>query len=114
MSANDIPAVVRQLSQPGLIELGAFPAEAQGAKVSDLDAAVVEQLRVLREDYERAKACLLDAHMSKNYPGFRSRWSLAKRASLEVASWPEWKRRACYGQAYGRGSGGEGEGVPIA
>lgn len=25
MSANDIPAVVRQLSQPGIIELGAFP-----------------------------------------------------------------------------------------
>lgn len=72
--------------------------------MSDLDATVVEQLRVLREDYERAKACLLDAHMSKNYPGFRSRWSLAKRASLEVASWPEWKRRACYGQADAQGA----------
>ena len=26
------------------------------------------------------------------------------RASLEVASWPEWKRRACYGQADAQGA----------
>lgn len=66
--------------------------------MTDKDKALVDRLRVLREEYEQEKERLLDEHMAENYTGFATRWMRAMRASLEVASWPEWKRKACYGQ----------------
>lgn len=68
MSANDIPAVVRQLSQPGIIELGAFPAEAQGAKVIEklLDPLLAELRKAIRKmppsPLTASAVCVYHAH----------------------------------------------------
>lgn len=62
------------------------------------DVKLSNQLRFLREAYETEKARLLDEHMRKHYANTGPLWTQCKRASIEVASWPEWKRRRCYSQ----------------
>ena len=62
------------------------------------DVELAEKLRTLREDYEAKAEQLLDEHMHKHYANTGPLWTQCKRASIEVASWPEWKRRRCYSQ----------------
>jgi hypothetical protein len=67
--------------------------------VTPQDQATANKLRKLRETYEAERSRILDDHMAKHYPGKDGLWIRAVRASIEVESWPEWKRRACYAQS---------------
>ena len=62
------------------------------------DKALSEKLRTLREAYELEQRTLLDEHMAEHYADTSVLWAHARRASIEVASWPAWKRRRCYSQ----------------
>ena len=66
--------------------------------MSPADRKLALKLRRMREAYEAEKARLLDEHVAEHYPDRTPFWTCAKRASIEVASWPAWKRRRCYAQ----------------
>jgi len=66
--------------------------------MNDADKALALKLRRMREAYEAERDALLDAHMADNYADRLPFWRAATRASIEVASWPKWKRQRCYAQ----------------
>jgi len=62
------------------------------------DRETALRLRRLREEYEAERDRILDEHMAERYPNASDFWRAAARASVEVASWPKWKRDRTYAQ----------------
>lgn len=60
------------------------------------DKKLANKLRKLREAYEAKQQRLLDEHMEAHYPSSSPFWRFVRQNSIEVASWPEEKRRRCY------------------